>query len=173
MNSKFSFRPIVREDLSLIQKWLAEPHVQEWWHESLTLEEVERKYGPRIDGVEKTYVFLIHHDRRPIGLIQWYLWSDYPDHAAQLGASSTAAGVDLAIGEKQSVGKGLGSILIREFVNKVIFEKSTATAVVTDPEEQNLRSRRAFEKAGFTTLRKAQLRGETQQRLVMGIDRAP
>ncbi len=94
----FSFRPLNRQDFSILQKWLAEPHVREWWHDDLNAEEIEARYGPRVDGTEPTHVYIIIKDTKPIGIIQWYLWSDYPDHAAQLGADGTAAGIDLAIG---------------------------------------------------------------------------
>ena len=162
-----SFRPITRADFPLIQKWLAAPHVKEWWHDDLDAEGIEAKYGPRVDGVEPTHVYIILLNENPVGLIQWYLWSDYPAHAVQLGAEITAAGVDLAIGDEEVVGKGLGSQVLKDFVEKIIFEESMATSVVTDPEKQNSRSLRAFEKAGFIALRTVQLQGEKFQRVVV------
>ncbi len=167
-----SFKPIARQDFTLLQRWLAEPHVREWWHDDLDAKKIEAKYGPRVDGTEPTHVYIILQNMNPIGLIQWYLWSDYPDHAGQLGADRTAAGLDLAIGEKESLGKGIGSSVIREFVRKIIFTESLATTVITDPEEQNLRSLRAFEKAGFLPMRKTQLRDESFKRLVVSLKKA-
>ena len=103
-----SFRALERTDFPLLQQWLSAPHVDAWWHEPLDLRGLEQKYGPRIDGIEKVHVFIIEHEDRPIGWIQWYRWSDYPDHAAQLTTEQGAAGIDLAIGEVSSVGIGLG-----------------------------------------------------------------
>ncbi len=162
-----SFKPITRREFPLLQKWLAASHVKKWWHEDLNAEGIEAKYGPRVDGQEPTHVYVILQNKKPIGLIQWYLWSDYPAHAAQLGAESTAAGMDLAIGEVDSVGKGLGSAVIKEFVDNIIFTESTATAVIADPEEQNTRSYRAFEKAGFVAQKTMQLQGEDFHRIVV------
>lgn len=167
-----SFRPLTRLDFPLLQKWLAEPHVKEWWHDDLSFKDIESKYGPRVDGTEPSHVYIILQNSRSIGLIQWYLWSDYPKHAQQLGAKNTTAGMDLAIGEVDCLGKGIGSVVIRDFVRKIIFTVSAATSVLTDPEEQNLRSLRVFEKAGFTQLRTVQLQGEESKRIVVGLEKS-
>lgn len=162
-----SFRALKRLDFPLLQRWLSEPHVDAWWHEPLDLAGLEQKYGPRIDRVEPVHVFIIEHERQPIGWIQWYRWSDYPKHAVQLEAESSAAGIDLSIGEISALGKGIGSSAIREFIRNVVSVEPGITAVVTDPEELNSRSCRAFEKAGFISLRSVGLEGENVRRQVM------
>jgi aminoglycoside 6'-N-acetyltransferase len=162
-----SFRALARSDFPLLQKWLAEPHVDAWWHQPLDLSDLEQKYGPRIDGVKPVHVFIIEHEKRPIGWIQWYRWSDFPEHAAQLKADPGAAGIDLSIGEIALIGKGLGSSAIRNFVLGIVSTQPGVTAVVADPEERNGRSCRAFEKAGYVSLRTVQVRDEKVWRRVM------
>ena len=115
----------------------------------LDLTSIEAKYGARVDGAEPTHVFVIEWAARPIGWIQWYLWSDYPEHARQLGAEPASAGIDLAIGDLATTGLGLGPVAIREFLRLIVFDDPKVTAVITDPEERNLRSLRAFQKTGF------------------------
>jgi GNAT superfamily N-acetyltransferase len=117
-------------------------------------------------------MFVIEQEAMPIGWIQWYLWSDYPQHARQLGAEPASAGIDLAIGELSMTGVGLGPTAIREFVRQVVFSNPEVRAVVCDPEESNLRSLRAFEKAGFKMVRTVQLTGERCRRQVVRLDRA-
>jgi RimJ/RimL family protein N-acetyltransferase len=46
------------------------------------------------------------------------------------------------------------------------------STVITDPEERNLRSLRAFKKAGFTLTDTVQLAGENFKRQVVRMDRA-
>lgn len=162
-----SFRALDRSDFPLLQRWLSEPHVDAWWHEPLDLVGLERKYGPRIDGIEPTHVFMIEHERRPIGWIQWYRWSDYPEHSAQLEAESNSIGIDLSIGEVSFIGIGVGSRAIREFILNVLSTEPGIAVIVTDPEELNGRSCRAFEKAGFVPVRTVQLRGENVRRRIM------
>jgi RimJ/RimL family protein N-acetyltransferase len=162
-----SFRALERSDFPLLQRWLSEPHVDAWWHEPLDLAGLEQKYGPRIDRIEPTHVFIIGHETLPIGWIQWYRWSDYPKHAAQLEAEPSAAGIDLSIGEASLVGKGIGSSAIRQFVLNVVSAVPGITAIVADPEGRNGRSCRAFEKAGFLSVKTVELEGENVRRRVM------
>jgi aminoglycoside 6'-N-acetyltransferase len=161
------FRPLAQSDFPLLEKWLSAPHVLPWWHEPLDLAGVSAKYGPRIDGADPTHVFMIVHAGRPIGWIQWYCWSDYPAHALQLGAELTTAGIDLAIGDLAMTGLGLGPVAIREFLTQIVFRDPNISAVITDPEEENLRSLRALEKAGFTLTNTVQLAGENLKRRVV------
>jgi aminoglycoside 6'-N-acetyltransferase len=150
---------------------MSAPHVAAWWHERLDLASVNLKYGPRVDGIEPTRVFMIEHTKRPIGWIQWHLWSDYPEHAQQLGAEPASAGIDLAIGEVAMTGLGLGPVAILEFLRQIVFAEPRVNAVITDPEENNLRSLHAFKKAGFTFANTVQLAGEQFQRRVVRTDR--
>jgi aminoglycoside 6'-N-acetyltransferase len=171
MLESISFRPLSRSDFPLFQRWLLEPHVATWWHESLDLAGIEAKYGPRIDGTEPTYVFVIEYRKRLVGWIQWYRWSDYPEHALQLGAGPESAGIDLAIGEREMMGMGLGPAAIRKFINQTIFVDPTIRAVIADPAESNLRSLRAFKKAGFSVTKTVELLGESFQRSVVHLGR--
>ena len=171
MQASISFRPLGRSDFPLLQEWLSAPHVAVWWNERLDLASIEAKYGPRVDGAEPTHVFLIEHDGRPVGWIQWHRWLDYPEHAQQLSAELGSAGIDLAIGELAMTGLGLGPVAICGFLRQIVFRDPSVCAVITDPEEGNLRSLRAFEKAGFAVTNMVQLAGENFKRRVVRMDR--
>jgi RimJ/RimL family protein N-acetyltransferase len=69
-------------------------------------------------------------------------------------------------------GKGLGPGTIREFIDQIIFVDPAVSAVITDPEENNLRSLRAFKKAAFTVMKKVKLHGESFQRCVVRLNHA-
>src|SRR4051812_12041208 len=118
-SERIAFRPLTRADFSLLQAWFAEPHIARWWRESCDPRDIEAKYGPRVEGAEPTHVFIVELGRAPVGWIQWYRWSDYPEHATQLGAAPNSAGIDLAIGDSRWLGRGLGPVLIRTFVDHV------------------------------------------------------
>ncbi len=167
MSTDVSFRPLRRDDLARLERWLSEPHVDEWWHQPLDAAGVLAKYTPRIDGTEPTHVFVIEHAGAAIGWIQWYRWADYPAHAAKLGAGPTTAGVDLAIGEPALVGRGLGSGALALFVERIVFADPAVTACISDPEARNLRSVRAFEKAGFVVVRTEVVSGEHVPRCIV------
>jgi aminoglycoside 6'-N-acetyltransferase len=166
-----SFRPLRRSDFHLLQKWLAAPHVAIWWNERFDLSTLEAKYGPRIEGREPVYVYLIEHAGVPIGWIQWYRWRDFAEHAERLGAEASSAGIDLSIGELEMTGRGLGPSAIREFGARYIFVHDDLSAIIADPAANNLRSVGAFKKAGFNVVKTIQLVDEDFERHVVRLNR--
>jgi aminoglycoside 6'-N-acetyltransferase len=166
-----AFRPLCRSDFPLLERWLREPHVQRWWREPLDLAGLEAKYGDRIDGIEPTYMFVIEDGGRPVGWIQWYRWSDYKAHAKKIGAAPSDAGLDLAIGAPDMIGHGLGPLVLKLFIEQVVFADPSVTAVVSDPEAANVRSRRAFEKVGFQSSNAVVLNGEMEPRVIVRLNR--
>jgi len=166
-----SFREFGRSDFRLLQKWLAAPHVAAWWNEPFDLASLEAKYGPAIDGSEPIHVYLIQCEGVPIGWIQWYRWRDFPGHAVQLGADPMSAGLDLAIGELEMTGLGLGPLVIREFGANYIFIHGDVSAIVADPSASNTPSVSAFRKAGFNIVDTVQLVDEAFERRVVRLGR--
>jgi aminoglycoside 6'-N-acetyltransferase len=165
-----SFRALRSADFPLLQRWLSEPHVNAWWHQPVDLDVVANKYAARIDGTEPTHVYIIETGSDPIGFIQWYRWSDYPEHGVQLGAHQQAAGVDLAIGEPARIGLGIGPQIIRAFLESCVWPQPGITAIVVDVDARNARSLRAFEKVGFFRAATIRLEGEDCERHVLRLE---
>ena len=136
-------------DLRLLHGWLQRPHVQRWWSDRETYDEVVEHYLPSIEGDEPTDHYLVLLDGRPIGFIETYLVSDHPDYAALVGVGEGVAGVDLFIGDEALTGQGLGTEIIRRFVEEIVFATPTTIGCIADPDVRNVASIRAFEKAGF------------------------
>ena len=172
MTGKIAFTPLRRDDFPLVAHWLRQPHVAEWWWESPDLDVLEEKYGPAIDGGDPTRMFVISLDGRPIGLIQTYRIADHPEYQEAVGVDD-AAGIDLMIGEARLVGQGLGPRVIREFVAGVVFPLyPDVRRSVASPSVRNLRSQRAFAKAGFRAVRDVEVPGETDPERVMVLERS-
>ena len=169
--SAISFRPLRRSDFPHLQKWLSAPHVAAWWNEPADIASIEAKYGPVIDGREPIYVYVIQNAGVAIGWIPWYRWSDFRAHAVRLGADLCAAGIDLAIGELEMTGRGLGPKVIREFGERHIFVNDDVCAIVADPATDNSRSVRAFRNASFEIVRSVRLEGESFERSVVRLER--
>lgn len=106
MQSSIFFRPLEGSDFPLLDEWLTALHLAVWWDERSDLASIEAKYGPRVDGVERTHVFVIEHERGPIGWIQWYLWVTTLSMLDNLERNRLRL-VDLAIGEPKATGVGL------------------------------------------------------------------
>ena len=168
--SIISFRLLGRTDFPLLQKWLAAPHVGDWWNERFDLASLEAKYGPAIDGSEPIHVHVIQRDGVPIGWIQWYRWRDFPDHAIQVGADRMSAGIDLAIGELELTGRGLGPAVIRQFGTNYI--SSTMTSMPSSPIPRPVigaRSARSERRASTLSIQSGSLMRPSNATLFVGI----
>jgi aminoglycoside 6'-N-acetyltransferase len=123
--------------------------VREWWSDHLTLEGVTAHYGPAIDGDDPTDHYIVRDGGRSIAFVETYLIADHPEWEATIGAEPGAVGIDLFIADPELTGKGLGTRLLRQFVDEVPFARPEATHCLADPDLENAASLRAFEKAGF------------------------
>ena len=148
-----SFRLMTRDDVPLVHEWHQRPHVVRWWTARATFEETENHYLPTIEGTDPTDHYLALLDGEPLGMVQTYLVSDYPDYAALIGEGEGTAGLDLFIGGESQIGRGLGTEMIRRFVGEIVFARPATRACTADPDVRNTASMRAFEKAGFHAVR--------------------
>ncbi len=147
-----SFRPLERSDLPRLAEWLGAPHVAAWWRERHDVEAIEAKYGPRVDGIEPTDVFVVEADGAPIGLIQRYRIRDYPDWERAIKVATVpndAVGIDYLIGVPTLIGQGIGAEIIGEFVENTWRQHPDVSAIAVSVQQANRQSWRALEKAAF------------------------
>ena len=149
--------PLREEDLPLARRWLLEPHVRRWWRDDPKEEDYPegtlREWRKAVRGEDKTDLFVIHLDARPIGVIQSYRVQDYPDYLAELGGlGQPAASIDVFIGEPDVIGKGHGTALMRAFL-PLVFERYALDYCVIGPSKSNTAAIRSYEKAGFRYLK--------------------
>ena len=160
------FAPLRREDLALLRDWLERDHVRRWWREpgdSLA------HYEDAFAGRDPTDNYLIVLDGSPIGMIQTYLVSDYPEWEEIVEVGPGVGGVDLMIGEAELTGRGLGPRVLEQFTREVVFARPETRAVVATVDEDNRASWRAFEKAGFRYVRDVEEDGRPHR--LMRLDR--
>ncbi len=145
-------RPLARADFPLLGTWLAAPHVHAWWREASEAAAVEAHYGPAVDGLDPTEHFVVEYDGRGIGMLQRCRIDDHPDYRGALEPAGTpfpAATLDYLIGDPDLVGQGLGPQLIAASAAEVWTRYPDVAAVVIAVQQDNRRSWRALEKAGF------------------------
>jgi aminoglycoside 6'-N-acetyltransferase len=149
MHGAVTFIPLARADFPLVLRWLRAPHVRTWWWGGEpTAGDVEREYGPAVDGTEPTRMYTIRLDAEPVGVIQCYRHADHPDWEHAVGMAG-AAGIDYFIGDSERCGRGVGSAVIAAFVPVVLGRYPEVDHVVAAPRVDNRPSCRALEKAGF------------------------
>ena len=139
-------------------EWCARPHLKQWWTRgaTFTLEQIAAKYGSRARGEDATRGYVIEIDEQPIGYVQYYPVADdsLPDGVVKPTNGLFAeyrkeemAGVDLLLADPQSLGKGLGTTVLRAFLAAEVFTKFRVAVI--DPLRVNERAIRSFEKSGF------------------------
>ncbi|XVN42194.1 MAG: GNAT family N-acetyltransferase [Candidatus Rickettsia vulgarisii] len=164
---QISFTPLNEAHFPLLLKWLETPHVKAWWDKDInwTTELINKKYSNYVKGykvltlkdqtiTKPMYSFIICADNQPIGYIQYYNKHDFPPeqnyNTSELPES--CAGLDWYIGELEFTSQGIGPKALSLFLEKFVFPKFTYTFV--DSETINHGAIRAYEKAGFTTIKK-------------------
>jgi aminoglycoside 6'-N-acetyltransferase len=149
---RVAFRALRRGDFALLSQWLAAPHVQPWWREDPDAAAVEARYGPMVDGVDPTEAFVVEGDGEPVGFLQRYRIDDDPNWVRALAPAAPpapAAGIDYLIGVETLTGQGLGAELIERLVADTWERHPDVVAIVVAVQQDNRRSWRALEKAGF------------------------
>jgi aminoglycoside 6'-N-acetyltransferase len=140
--TSYHFRPLAAADLPMIRRWLAQPHVVQWWG----------KPGEQFDLVSGDLShpamdqFVVTAADRPFGYLQSYdpeAWETQPFGPQPVGTR----GIDQFIGEPDMTDRGHGSAFIRAFIDSLL--ATGVPRVVTDPHPDNARAIRAYEKAGF------------------------
>jgi aminoglycoside 6'-N-acetyltransferase len=143
-----SVRPWREEDLPLIQKWMSDPRVLQYFggrddaHDEAKVRAIYEE-----DTVDQRCVFSFDGER--IGYIQFCPMErgafGFPQH-------ERVWGMDLYIGEPAFWNRGIGTQLVRAGAEQ-LFAQGYADRVTIDPEAWNTRAVRCYEKAGFVKRR--------------------
>lgn len=142
----YDFQPLAVANLHLLEKWLQQPHVKEFWNDHQSWKELSEKYLSRMSS-DVIKQFIIYYNDIPIGYIQFY-WASRVGNGQWEGFSEKVVGIDQYIGEPDFVGRGHGSKLISEFIS-YLKSNYDISKVITDPSPDNQRAIRCYEKAGF------------------------
>jgi aminoglycoside 6'-N-acetyltransferase len=164
-----TFEPVTGSDLPLLERWLEASHVRAWWGDPAT----ELGYiRDMIEGRDTTRPYVFSVGGQPSGYIQaWFIghyqetsWADDYPWLALLPAD--AVGVDLFIGRAGLLARGIGPAAIIEFVAGL--RRQGHRTIIIDPDPDNRRAVRAYQKAGFRIM--PELVGRTDDSLLMRHD---
>ena len=149
------FRALATADLPQLHGWLCSPHVVGWWEPAVSLDDVRADYLPRLHTQASsvldagTVQYIAHDEEGDFGFIQAYRvmahqedgwWPDETD--------PHAVGTDQFIGVASRLNKGLGTRMVRDFVD-LLLRDARINRVQTDPSPDNARAIAAYRKAGF------------------------
>ncbi len=149
-DNRFTIRAMTRGDLADVTRWRQTDHLHRWWASDgePTPERVAEQYGPSIDGMTPTRMWIAEVNGRSVGFLQDYRIGDYPEYAV-LGPDPDAIGVDYALCEEWS-GRGLGARVLWAWMGRARNRFPKATMFFAAPDHRNAASLRMLAKAGFT-----------------------
>jgi RimJ/RimL family protein N-acetyltransferase len=128
-----TLRPAVADDVPVLVAIRTTAEVRRWWGE-------EEDFAAAVaDDLPKTFV--IEHEGRVVGAIQWYEEDD---------PMYRHAGIDIYL-DPTVAGKGLGTDAVRTLARHLIDDLGHHRLVI-DPAAANAAAIRAYEKVGFRTV---------------------
>ncbi|MCV0379804.1 MAG: acetyltransferase [Nitratireductor sp.] len=162
---RVALSPVTADHFPVLLDWLRQPHIREWWGEP----EIELgQIRDMIEGRDTTRPFMIELEGRPVGYIQYWFLADNRDEIDQWvdEVPADTVGVDLIIGAKDLLSKGIGSTAVKLMVRHLL--ETGRRNIIIDPDPKNTRAVRAYEKAGFQPV--PHLAGRTGDYLIMQYD---
>jgi aminoglycoside 6'-N-acetyltransferase len=125
-----TLRPATADDVPVLVAIRTTAEVRRWWGE-------EEDFAAAVtDDLDQTFV--IEHDGRVVGAIQWYEEED---------PMYRHAGMDIYL-DPASTGQGLGTDAVRTLARHLIDDLGHHRLVI-DPAAHNTAAIRAYEKVGF------------------------
>src|ERR1700694_780552 len=110
--AQYAFRAMTANDLPMIGRWLAEPHVRQWW--GIPAEQYLLVSGDLDEPAMDQYV--VSADGRDFGYLQCY---DLTAWNSGFGEQPKGTrGIDLFIGEADMIERGHGSAMLRAFADE-------------------------------------------------------
>jgi aminoglycoside 6'-N-acetyltransferase len=165
--TRLSFRAVELTDFPLLYSWRIASHVQQWWDPPASYQALVEEMTCKIHGQVPTQPFLILHDQQPVGYIQSFQVSAWPNYQASAQIAEEAVGVDMFIGNQDYLYQGLGAHILRRFVREVVFAEESVVSCIIGPDPTNLIAVRAYEKAGFRYLKTIQIQGTDEMQHLM------
>lgn len=145
------FKPLDETDFELVYFWFNQPHIQTFYSlRPWSRTEIWQKLKQHVQGDKGIKVYIIYVKDEPVGYIQCYpvknnLWenNDVPANIV-----NDAAGVDLFLGRKDDLRKGLGTKIVGQFLERHVWP--FYRYCISDPDARNEASIRLFLKCGFS-----------------------
>lgn len=137
-------REVRKDDLPLIEQWLHADHVRGTWGDpAANLRLLKR---PPASG---NWRAIIEADGHEVGIVLWqHPTREELDVAGLADIPTSVIDIDIMIGERDALGRGLGSDAIR-LVAEAALADTAVPFVMACARLDNLASQRAFAKAGF------------------------
>lgn len=151
-----SIRKMKHTDYEVMTQWLSTKEVLEFYgdvNSPFTLQQVKDKYEPRINGDIPVIPYIVELESTPIGFMQQYKLNEEKHQEFGYSTNLTVYGIDQFIGFPNLFNKGIGTKMIRIFIEYISQDKDV-DIIIVDPVVSNIRAIRCYEKCGFKKVKK-------------------
>ncbi len=147
------------QDYLLLAEWFKDSEVTRFYSKHpVTLEEVRKKYQPRVINAEKKkedaiVPMIIMAKDTAVGYLQYYS-VDYDEYGLGEWEEYIKSNymhpyaADIFLGGQNLLNRGIGTESIRVLIQRV-FQTTNCDILLIDPNALNIRAIRCYEKAGF------------------------
>lgn len=145
-------------DYQLMEKWRTDEQVLKFYggrDYPYFLERIIETYQPRVRGEQPVVPCLFLWQNTYLGYLQYYALNALPEEDRQLYCleeTDDVYGIDLFIGETHYWNRGIGTKVLTAIIN-YIFAELQAVKIVIDPDVNNIRAIRCYEKSGFVKVK--------------------
>jgi RimJ/RimL family protein N-acetyltransferase len=135
------------DDLMLIRRWMAEPHVEKFWHQDWPLQRWRAELSAQLAG-RHSLPCLVAFDGEDVAYLEVYrvgrdVLAEHCEHEPH------DLGLHIAIGDPARTGHGLGRVLLQAVAAGLLDADPQCTQVLAEPDVDNAPSIAAFAAAGF------------------------
>ncbi|WP_188733339.1 GNAT family N-acetyltransferase [Oceanobacillus neutriphilus] len=149
-------RKMKHTDYEVMAQWLSTKEVLEFYgdvNSPFTLQQVKDKYEPRVNGDIPVIPYIVELDGSPIGFMQQYILNEEKQEEFGYPTNLNVFGIDQFIGYPKLFNKGIGTKMIRIFI-EYISQHKDVDIIILDPTASNLRAIKTYEKCGFRKVKK-------------------
>lgn len=144
-------RALQEIDLARLHNWLNAAHLKPFYmQEPISIEEVSRKFRPRIERSDSCHSLLAYQAGVPFGYIQWYLNRSVPEYGVATIGEIDGVTFDYFIGDTDYLGKGLGASMLFstiEMITELLGLEDRIFFVGHEPKNKN--AIKCSKRAGF------------------------
>lgn len=146
-SERIEFRPIdIDRDVDSLLTWLSDDDVRRWYDEG---EHALANYRQRFSPEETTHKFIFSIDGTAAGYLQAYRLADEPDYARQIELDPETVSIDMFIGDSSYRNRGWGCLVLRAALDRIVFGEMHANQACINPDPENIRAVKCYERAGF------------------------
>jgi AacA4 family aminoglycoside N(6')-acetyltransferase len=150
-HQSLTLRQMTDGDLTMLHGWLNLPHVAEWWgvgEAPPSLKDIQHEYSSNSLKSELVTAYIATLDNEPIGFAQSYVAFGRADGWWKEVTDPGTRGIDQFLALPSQLNQGVGTKLVLTLC-ETLFSDPSVTQIQTDPDPNNHRAIRCYEKAGF------------------------